>query len=146
MAGITLSSDVELLRDFVNTRELVAGAEDKDLFTTGADVGGWFRARQMALDDLDDPGLDEVRGFRESLRALFETNNGHPVDPDALTRLNRATEPARLRVRLDGEGRPELRPAAPGVPGALAALCAAMVRAAEVGDWSRLKACRDGEC
>lgn len=93
-------------------------------------------------DWLRDHGVEaeaeRARGLREALRALLVANgSGAAPDPAALAVVDAAV--ARVSIRLDAEGRPQL--AADG--DALDRVVAVALQAMLDGSWRRLKACRN---
>jgi predicted RNA-binding Zn ribbon-like protein len=135
---------LELVRQFVNTRDAEAGTDD---IGSPAEARRWLVAaaliaRSVRVTAAD---LDRIVEVRESLRALLLANNGDPVPADAVERLNKAARRAGLSVQLGGAG-VRLVPLTGGVGAAIAALLGAMYTAMAEGTWSRLKACRDDEC
>jgi predicted RNA-binding Zn ribbon-like protein len=137
--------DLELVRRFVNTRDLELGT---DLLATPADLGAWLRDEVVATDDAvmtaaTAADLRRAVELREALRALLlanATGGGPPGEAlDAIVAVGR-----RARLRVDGDLR--LVPAARGVDGALARLLAIAIVARADGTWARLKACPGDSC
>jgi predicted RNA-binding Zn ribbon-like protein len=135
----------ELVRDFVNTRELLAESEE---LATPADLAGWLAASELAAGGLA-PGEGDLRDaveLREALRRLLLANTGVAVDAEAaLTVLDEAARRARIQLRFSG-GSGELTPEADGVSAALGRIVIAVHTAMADGSWSRLKACRASDC
>ena len=135
--------DLELVRRFVNTRDVEQGTDDLD----GPDgLRAW-------LGDVLEPGVTvrardvrEAVELREALRtAMLANHDGSDLPPGALAVLNRTAGRAALNVGFSGTGwHPE--PARSGVDGALGRLLAIVVRAMADGTWGRLKACQNDEC
>ncbi|MDP9234598.1 MAG: CGNR zinc finger domain-containing protein [Actinomycetota bacterium] len=82
-----------------------------------------------------------VRNFRETLRAVLGGNNGGPVDPIVIEKMNTLIRKAMLAVHVQPDGRPALKGDGRGVPGLLGAIGAALATAEARGIWERLKAC-----
>jgi predicted RNA-binding Zn ribbon-like protein len=83
-----------------------------------------------------------ARELREALRALLGAHaDGAAVPAGARAVLERASARARLRLRLDPQGRPLLLPEAGGAAGAAGRLLAALHAAALDGTLERLKTC-----
>ena len=139
--------DLELVRQFVNTRDIEEGSDELD----GPDsLLGWFSS--MGLLDggggitADEGDLERALALREGIRSLLLANNGEDVEAVRLRELDRAAASVRLAVRFDEDGGPTLEPESPGVSAALGRILAAMVRAADEGTWGRLKACPNDAC
>jgi predicted RNA-binding Zn ribbon-like protein len=110
----------------------VAWLADHDLIAPGA------RATQAHLT--------EARGVREALRDLIGAQNGLPADVDASTSvIDAAAARASLGVRF-ADGAARVEPAASGVRGALGLILAEVSAGMADGTWSRIKACRAGDC
>jgi predicted RNA-binding Zn ribbon-like protein len=83
--------------------------------------------------------------LREAFRSLLLENNGGGVHGEVVAVLDRAAARGRLALRFDpSEAR--LEASAPGVAGELGRLVAIAAAAMANGTWSRLKACRAGDC
>jgi len=135
----------ELIRDFVNTRELLADAEE---LRTPADLGSWLERRGLLEPGLEPSAADLRRALdlREALRLLLLGNTGLDVPRDgAYEVLGRAARRARVELAFGGSGS-ELVPAADGVDGGLGRILAAVHSARGDGSWQRLKACRASDC
>ena len=135
----------ELVRDFVNTRELL---EESEELATPADLAGWLAASELAAGSLA-PGEGDLRHaveLREALRQLLLANTGVAVDAEAAVAvLDDAARRARIQLRFSG-GSGELTPEADGVSAALGRIVIAVHTAMADGSWSRLKACRASDC
>jgi predicted RNA-binding Zn ribbon-like protein len=137
--------ELELVRQFVNTRDIEEGSDELDspdaLLT-------WF----AAVDLLDDEAaavekdLQRALTLREGIRALLLANNGEEIEAVRIRELNRATESVRLTVRFDHDGRAALRSESSGVSAALGRILSIVVRAIDEGSWSRLKVCPNDAC
>lgn len=118
----------ELVRDFVNTYDIEA---DADELSSPAELALWLRERGLAgpADRAADDDLVTALALREGLRAAL--------------RRERADLPSLpLTVDVADDGRPRLVPAGDGVRGGLAVIAAASV----VASWDRLKVCAEGTC
>lgn len=133
-----------LVQDFVNTR---AFDPDREQLPTPEALRGWLDERGLLRGE-PVAQADHVRAveLREALRRLLLANNGAPPDAGDLELLNRVAEDSGLRPRFRAGGRVVLEPAAPGAPGALGRLLAAVSDAMSSGTWGRLKACADHGC
>ena len=133
--------DLELVRRFVNTRDLELGT---DLLATPADLDAWLRSH--LAEGVGGATADDLRralALREALRALLLANaTGGPPPEKARVAVEAAGRRARLRVGGDLR----LLPAARGVDGGLARLLAIVAVARADGTWARLKACPGDSC
>ena len=135
----------DLILDFVNTLDLDPYEEQ---FGTPRALVAWLAERGLLA-----PGaratkaeLAEAVGVREALRDLMAAQNELPADVDAATGvIDEAACRARLSVRFSS-GEARIEPAAPGVRGALGRILAEVSAGMADGTWSRLKACRAGNC
>lgn len=133
--------DLELLRDFINTLDVLPGNEEL------GDPGGlarWLAERRLVPDGsaLGEKGLARARGLREALRAMLLKNAGFPLAPEAAEAFDEAAAAARLRVRTGEKGKLELLPAgAGGLDHAVGRLVSIAFAAQQDGTWPRLKAC-----
>jgi predicted RNA-binding Zn ribbon-like protein len=135
----------QLVRDFVNTRELLPETE---LLDSPAALDRWLD--ENGLDRGGVPGgagdLRRAVELREALRQLLLANAGLGVGVDAPSAvLDRVARQARIQLRF-GAGRGELEPAARGVTAALGRIVIAVHAAQADGSWARLKACRAADC
>src|SRR3954470_239194 len=118
--------DLELVRRFVNTRDLELGSEK---LRTPADLD-----RCLDVTGSTPAELERALAFREALRALLVANaTGEPPPPAALATVAGAGP---LAVGDD------LRPCGEG----LARLLAIVVIARADGTWPRMKACPGDRC
>lgn len=133
---------IAVVRDFVNTTDYETGSDD---LTSPAEL-----TRHLLAEGLVEPGsratpedLDLAIRLRSGLRAALELN--HDGTPGRVPGLAAAL--AELPIALDwsDEG-VRLRPASPGVRGALARIGLAAQQAAAEGIWWRLKVCAFDEC
>jgi predicted RNA-binding Zn ribbon-like protein len=138
-------SAVRLVRDFVNTYEPQV---DQESLTTVDELARWFAERGLLPADgrLRPADLTIAITIREGLRAVLLGHAGHPVDPEAVRRLDEALATAPVLLSLAGGG-PRLVPAGgPALGGALAGLVEAVRQSAEDQVWTRLKACDRETC
>jgi predicted RNA-binding Zn ribbon-like protein len=136
--------DLELVREFINTHDVEAGLDE---IGSPDQLGAWLAAKELAPRARPSAAdVEQAVSMRESLRALTLANNGDPLDPQAIPRLNSIAAGARLRVRFDAHGDPLLEPAGDGSEAALSRMLAIVFRAMEDGTWARLKACREDTC
>jgi predicted RNA-binding Zn ribbon-like protein len=138
--------DLEVVRDFINTRDVEKGTEELD----GPEgLRGWLAARGLLDGDaaVEVRDVDLARDVREALRALVLCNNeGCAPEKEAVLTLNRAAALAQLSVRFHDDGSAHLEPTVPGVPSALGRLLAIVYGSRREGTWARLKACRSDTC
>lgn len=136
---------LRLVQEFLNSVDLEDG---DDAFARPDGLAAWLAARGL---ESGPPAIGEEErrravALREALRAVVATHGGVPADPAAAATLSRLAEASPLVVAFDAGGTPSLRPAAPGVDGALGVVLAT-VRAAEAeGTWPRLKTCARDLC
>jgi predicted RNA-binding Zn ribbon-like protein len=141
----TMVTNSELIRDFVNTRDLL---DHEEHLATPDELVRWLaskglvpgRSRATATE------LEQARELREGLRALLLANNDVEVDTGAAAAvLDRAAQRARVELRFH-DGGAELVSRAGGVAGAFGRVVAAVHGAMTDGSWVRLKACRARDC
>jgi predicted RNA-binding Zn ribbon-like protein len=139
-------SELELVRRFVNTRDIEEGIDELD--STEA-LLGWFAGIGLLNEHgatADEKDLERALAMREGIRSLLLANNGEKVDATRINELNHAIGRVCLTVRFDEDGSPTLKPESSGVSGALGRILAAVVRATDEGVWSRLKVCPNDAC
>ena len=135
--------DLELVRDFVNTLDILPGAER---FDDPGSLASWLSGHRLVplSTALTDEDLARARKLREALRAFLLANAGLPLDPEAAAVFDDAVGPARLRTRADEEGWLELLPADEDVLGhAVGRLVSILFAAQQEGTWARLKVCAE---
>jgi predicted RNA-binding Zn ribbon-like protein len=136
---------LELVRRFVNTRDIEEGSEELD---SPDSLLTWFADMDL-LDGgavADEKDLERALALREGIRSLLLANNGEAIETVRLRELNRAIGSLCLTVRFDDDGRATLKPESSGVSAALGRILAAVVRATEEGSWGRLKVCPNDAC
>lgn len=134
---------LELLQRFLNSWNHEFPRE-WDRLGTPEKARAWLAAKHLVgpgatLDEHDVARLNELR---EAIRALASANSGRPAPPGALDVLRREGGATGLGIAFGRDGGTELRPAAPGVDGAVASLLAIVHEARLTGAWERLKGCR----
>jgi predicted RNA-binding Zn ribbon-like protein len=134
--------EMELVRDFVNTRDLEKGTDRID---EPRRLSSWMAEQGLAPAGLALTGEDVARArkLREALRAMLLANAGFPLVPEAVEEFNDAARSATVGVRAGDAGRVALVPAGEGLDRAIVRLLAIVVAAQENGTWSRLKACAE---
>jgi predicted RNA-binding Zn ribbon-like protein len=135
--------DLELVRDFVNTLDILPGT---DKIGDPASLASWLAEHHLVPTQptLTEEDLGRARRLREVLRAFLLANASFPLDPGAATAFDDAAGSARLRARVDEEGWLELLPAdEDGLGHALGRLVSIVFAAQQDGTWPRLKACAE---
>src|SRR5215204_3466903 len=135
--------DLELVRDFVNTLDVLPGTDEIE---DPPSLASWLAEHRLVPtpSTLTDEDLARARSLREALRALLLANAGFPLAPEAAEAFDNAGASARLRARADEAGRLELRPAdADGLEHAIGQLLSIVFAAQENRTWPRLKACAE---
>ena len=135
----------ELIRDFVNTRELL---EDEEKLGTPGELAAWLESRTLTQGEMGATTADLHRAIelREALRQLLLEHTGVEVDRESASEvLDRTARRARTELRFE-HGAGSLSPAASGIDAALGRLVVAVHTAMADGLWERLKACRNAEC
>jgi predicted RNA-binding Zn ribbon-like protein len=137
------SDDLNLLREFVNTKNVEAG---EDEVGTPELLGAWLAARKLLSGGpVEAEAHQRAIAIREGLRELGGANNGEPVNKERIDELNRAAAnlPVVVRVAPDDW---HLRPSSRGVDGFLAGLLGTLARSMADGSWARVKSCRRDDC
>jgi predicted RNA-binding Zn ribbon-like protein len=136
---------LELVRQFVNTRDIDTGA---DQLSSPKALAAWLAEHGLLANaaTLDEADRERALGLREALRALMLANNGAPIEKAPLATLNRALDRAPLKVRFDEDGVAQLSVGTSGLDSALAGLAAIVYEAKVEGTWPRLKACPADDC
>jgi predicted RNA-binding Zn ribbon-like protein len=138
--------DLELVRRFVNTRDIEEGSDE--LHSPDA-LLSWFAGMVLLNEDeatANEKDLECALELREGIRSLLLANNGEEIETIRIRELNRATGSVCLTVRFDDDGSPTLKPESSGVSAALGRILAAVVRATVEGTWGRLKVCPNDAC
>ena len=137
--------ELELVRRFVNTRDIEEGSDELD----SADaLLNWFASVDLLEEEVaaDEKDLERALTLREGIRALLLANNEQEIQTVRIRELNRVTESVCLTVCFDHDGRAALRSESPGVSAALGRILAIVVRAMDEGSWGRLKICPSDAC
>ncbi|MDQ3861903.1 MAG: CGNR zinc finger domain-containing protein [Actinomycetota bacterium] len=135
--------DLEIVRDFVNTLDLLPRTEELE---DPEDLARWLAEHRLASAEpaLGEEDLTRARRLREALRALLLANAGLPFADDAAEAFDEAVASTRLRARAGEAGRIELLPAeADRLDHAIGRLVLIVFAAQENGSWPRLKACAE---
>lgn len=135
------------VQQFVNSIDVESGREE---IATPTALRGWLLEHSLCSDDLQTTESDVAASteVREALRAVLLANNRHrSAPPSSLEVLDRAAARARFVIRFGaGPIGATLEPTAPGVDGAIGRLLAICQEAMARGTWTRLRACRAGNC
>lgn len=138
--------NLELVIDFVNTRDVEEETEDLD---TPARLAAWLADHEL-LDDsvgtLRPADLAAAVELREALRTVLRGHTGDDVDPTAGTRLEQVAERGQLSVWFAADGSIQIAPRAAGYDGVAARLLVPVAHAALDGTWRRVKACVADTC
>ena len=137
--------ELELVRRFVNTRDIEEGSEElhsPDALLT------WFAGVDLLDNDAvaDEKDLERALALREGIRALLLGNNGEETETVRIRDLNRAIGSVCLTVRFDDKGGATLKPESAGVSAALGRILTAVLGAMDEGSWGRLKVCTNDAC
>jgi predicted RNA-binding Zn ribbon-like protein len=142
------SGAAELVLAFVNTH--ASGGGRPELFADGEAFAAWLDEHGFAVPraEVGDGDAARARDLRDALATLLQVH-AVDVDPDHVAAAERsltdAAEHLPLLVRIDA-GDSHLVPARQGVPGAFAAVLAAVVATTATGQWTRLKMCKNPPC
>jgi predicted RNA-binding Zn ribbon-like protein len=135
----------ELIRDFVNTNDLLDGVE---VFATPSALVDWCVAQGLLEGGGRTTATDLRRaiGLREAFRRLLLANTGLEVDTiPAFDVIHEAARRARIELCFE-ECSGRLVPAATGITAALGRIIIGLHDAMADGSWYRLKACRAADC
>ena len=135
--------NLELVRDFVNTLDVLPGTDE---IGDPASLASWLADHRLVPTPptLTDEDLARARSLREALRVFLLANAGFPLSSEAAETFDDAVGSARLRARVDEAGRLELLPVeADGMEHAIGRFVSIVFAAQQDGTWSRLKACAE---
>jgi predicted RNA-binding Zn ribbon-like protein len=135
--------DLELVRDFVNTLDVLPGTDEIE---DPPSLASWLVEHRLVhvAPTLTDEDLSRAWSLREALRALLLSNAGFPLTPEAAEAFDAAAATGRLRARVGEVGRLELLPAdTDGLNRAIGQLLSIVFAAQENRTWPRLKACAE---
>jgi predicted RNA-binding Zn ribbon-like protein len=135
--------DLELIRDFVNTLDVLPNT---DKIGDPASLASWLAEHHLVPTQptLTEEDLQRARKLREALRRLLLANAGFPLVSESAEAFDDAVGSARFRVRADEAGRLELLPTeAGGLEHAIGGLASVVLAAQQGGSWPRLKACAE---
>jgi predicted RNA-binding Zn ribbon-like protein len=140
-----MTTETDLLLDFVNTRDLRPA---HDAFDSPTALAVWLEERGLLQPGARVTRADVVfaRDVREAIRQLLLAHNDCAVeDVVPLAVLDVAAKRGRLAARF-ANGSVRLEPTAPGVAGAVGQILGCVADAMADGTWGRLKACRADDC
>src|SRR5829696_7920376 len=135
--------DLELVRDFVNTLDILP---DTDKIGDPTNLSSWLAEHRLVPNQptLTEEDLGRARSLRQALRGLLLANAGVPLAPESAEALDDAVGSARFRARADEAGRLELLPSDEGgLEHAIGRLASIVLAAQQGGTWPRLKACAE---
>jgi predicted RNA-binding Zn ribbon-like protein len=138
-------TDTELVRDFVNTRDLLDQGEE---LGTPEELAAWLQGYGLLRGEAAAAPADLRRALelREALRQLLLGNTGVEIELEAsFAVVDRAARRARIELCFE-KCAGSLSPAATGVDAALGEIVIAVHGAMADGSWARLKACRASDC
>lgn len=135
---------LELVRAFANTVDVEG---DTDALSSPQELASWLDEHHLGsgVADVDAADLELALDARLGLRALIAANHHEAPDRDALGRLDRVVDEARLAPRF-APREARLEPGVSGVAGALGRLLAIVATAMADGNFDRLKLCLDDGC
>jgi predicted RNA-binding Zn ribbon-like protein len=137
--------ELETVRLFVNT---LHDHLSTDEIATPEALHAWLADHRLT-DSKVAVGPADLRravAVREALRRLMLSNNGEPLDEEAVRTVNAAAARARVAPSLDDHASWSLQAAGSGVDAALGELLALVFESMSEGSWERLKACGDPGC
>ena len=136
--------DLELVRSFVNTRDVDSGLDALD---SPDGLAVWMSEHGLGRgEDLDEEDLETAIAFREGLRGLLVANGGAELTAEALEGVRRGADWGTLRIAVDERGRASQQPSCSGSGVLYARVLAIMAAAQERGEWERLKVCPADDC
>jgi len=138
-------SGTELVRDFVNTRDIL---DDGEELGSPAELVAWLDGRGLTRGEVRASAADLRRALelREALRQLLLAHTGVEVELEAAFEVvDGAARRARIELCFE-ECAGALSPSAAGVDAALGRIVIAVHGAMADGSWERLKACRAQDC
>ena len=141
-----IPKELELIRDFVNTRDL---DPERDEISEPSALAAWLSERGLLPKGAraTRAHVDQAVELREALRTLLLAHNEDGIDTDAAAKaIDRAARQTALEVRFNPDCTTDLVPAATGAAAAIGQLVAIVADAAGTEEWSRLKACRRESC
>ena len=141
-----IPKELELIRDFVNTRDL---EPERDEISEPRALAAWLSEQGLLPTGAraTRAHVDRAVELREALRTLLLAHNEEGIDTaEAAEAIDRAARQAALEVRFNPDCTTDLVPAATGAAAAIGQLVAIVADVAGTEEWSRLKACRRQSC
>ncbi len=140
----SLPHDLDLVIDFVNTRDLERVA---DQLSTPDALSQWLHERRLlgAGARLGASELGQAIELREALRTVLHQHNDSTA-ASVMSPLQEIADRGSLSVAFHDDGTVALAPRAGGFAGALAWLLVPVAEAARDGTWERVKACAADDC
>ena len=142
MTSDTAPGRLELVREFVNTRDI---DDELDHIASPPALEAWLSEHDLSTGPATDVDVARFADVREGLRALLLANNGEPRDRDAISRLDAVAASVPVSVRF-GDDYCALEAEGEGLDGALGSILGLVHRAMSDGTCQRLKACREHTC
>jgi predicted RNA-binding Zn ribbon-like protein len=144
---VAAPGELELLRRFINTRDIEAGTDAIDNPVAAQRwlaAAGLWRGDNVAIGERE---LERVHRFREVLRETSMANHdGQPLPDEAVATLNDTAVWAGLTWSIDADRQWAMTPTVGGAAGAMGGLVAIMSAAMVQGTWRRLKICSSDLC
>lgn len=135
---------LELVRRFINTRDIEAGT---DALRDASGLRDWLAASSLWAGDVRPDDLDRARRLREALRAAAAANHDRTALPaSVLAVLNNVAARADITLSFTAERAWRTAVRAKGVDGALGTLVVHVTEAMTAGAWPRLKVCANDRC
>lgn len=145
--AVTAPGELEVLRRFLNTRDIEAGT---DAIDDPASAQRWFAEAGLWHGDsvaISKQEAERVHRFRESLRtAAMANHDDRPLPADVVATLNDTAARAGLTWSIDKDRQWTMSPAAGGAAGAMGRLLSVMSAAINQNSWRRLKVCSSDTC
>jgi predicted RNA-binding Zn ribbon-like protein len=135
--------DLERVRDFVNTLDVLPGT---DTIGDPGSLASWLAEHRLvpARPTLTEEDLGRAKALREALRTLLLANAGVPLASESAEAFDDAVGSVRFRARVDEAGWLELLPTdAGGLELAIGGLASIVFTAQQGGTWPRLKVCAE---
>lgn len=137
--------DLIYIQGFINTADVESG---RDTFSTTEGLLEWLQRHGLLEAGIELTDEDRVRviEFREALRSLLGAHNGEPLDPSAVTTLEKVAAEVPMQLHYQADGGLELHASGSRSQAALGELQAVIYRSMLEGTWQRLKVCLSDTC
>jgi len=136
---------LEAVREFVNTVHFEQGEIEEHLDSPEA-LRVFLADNGFGKLDVKPSDLRRALEVREALRDVMGTNNGEPLNSEAVELLNQAAARTKVVAAFDDHSSWRIEPASDGVDRALGQMLATVFRSMSDGTWSRMKACGNPDC